>query len=47
MAPRNILVTGGSSGIGRATVKRFARAGDQVWMTYHRAGTARTRSSPK
>jgi NAD(P)-dependent dehydrogenase (short-subunit alcohol dehydrogenase family) len=33
--PRNVLVTGGSSGIGRATVNRFARAGDRVWFTYH------------
>ncbi|HEY7487289.1 MAG TPA: SDR family NAD(P)-dependent oxidoreductase [Streptosporangiaceae bacterium] len=35
-----MLVTGGSSGIGRATVDRFARAGDRVWFTY-RLGRAR------
>lgn len=31
---RNILITGGSSGIGRACVRRFAEAGDRVWFTY-------------
>ncbi len=35
MNPRNVLITGGSSGIGRATVNRFVRAGDRVWFTYH------------
>ncbi|MBO3749173.1 SDR family oxidoreductase [Streptosporangiaceae bacterium NEAU-GS5] len=39
---RNILVTGGSRGIGRAIVSRFARAGDTVWFTYHR-GAAEAR----
>jgi NAD(P)-dependent dehydrogenase (short-subunit alcohol dehydrogenase family) len=34
MIARTVLVTGGSSGIGRATVKRFARGGDRVWFTY-------------
>lgn len=34
---RNILVTGGSRGIGRATVERFSRSGDQVWFTYRSA----------
>jgi NAD(P)-dependent dehydrogenase (short-subunit alcohol dehydrogenase family) len=34
MRPRNVLITGGSSGIGRATVRRFAEAGDRVWFTY-------------
>ncbi|HEU5160747.1 MAG TPA: SDR family NAD(P)-dependent oxidoreductase [Streptosporangiaceae bacterium] len=33
--PRNVLITGGSGGIGRAAVTRFARAGDHVWFTYH------------
>jgi NAD(P)-dependent dehydrogenase (short-subunit alcohol dehydrogenase family) len=31
---RNILVTGGSNGIGREIVRRFSRAGDRVWFTY-------------
>ncbi|MFJ5260742.1 SDR family NAD(P)-dependent oxidoreductase [Streptomyces sp. NPDC088387] len=34
-AARNVLITGGSAGIGRACVERFARAGDHVWFTYH------------
>ncbi|GGN04138.1 SDR family NAD(P)-dependent oxidoreductase [Streptomyces fuscichromogenes] len=34
-ATRNVLITGGSAGIGRACVQRFARAGDHVWFTYH------------
>src|SRR5215470_6596134 len=37
---RNVLVTGGSSGIGRACVARFVAAGDQVWFTY-RSGRER------
>jgi NAD(P)-dependent dehydrogenase (short-subunit alcohol dehydrogenase family) len=32
--PRNVLITGGSGGIGRAVVGRFARTGDRVWFTY-------------
>ncbi|MGC0330725.1 NAD(P)-dependent dehydrogenase (short-subunit alcohol dehydrogenase family) [Streptomyces sp. SAI-170] len=39
-AARNVLITGGSAGIGRACVERFARAGDHVWFTYH-SGHAR------
>ncbi len=42
MRARTVLVTGGSSGIGRATVKRFARGGDRVWFTY-RHGRERAR----
>lgn len=39
---RNVLVTGGSSGIGRDAVRGFARAGDTVWFTYL-AGSARAK----
>lgn len=38
--PRSVLVTGGSSGIGRASVERFTRGGDRVWFTY-RSGRER------
>lgn len=31
---RNVLVTGGSGGIGKACVARFAAGGDRVWFTY-------------
>lgn len=31
---RNVLITGGSSGIGRSCVRRFAAGGDRVWFTY-------------
>jgi len=34
---RNILVTGGSRGIGRAIVEHFCQNGEQVWLTYHSA----------
>lgn len=37
---RNVLITGGSSGIGRACVARFADGGDRVWFTY-RSGRQR------
>ena len=33
-APRHVLVTGGSSGIGAALVRRFHTAGDAVTFTY-------------
>jgi NAD(P)-dependent dehydrogenase (short-subunit alcohol dehydrogenase family) len=39
---RNVLVTGGSSGIGRACVARFVAGGDRVWFTY-RTGRQRAR----
>jgi NAD(P)-dependent dehydrogenase (short-subunit alcohol dehydrogenase family) len=40
---RNVLVTGGSNGIGREAVRGFARAGDTVWFTYL-TGEARART---
>jgi NAD(P)-dependent dehydrogenase (short-subunit alcohol dehydrogenase family) len=43
MGERRVLVTGGSSGIGRAAVRRFARSGDTVWFTYL-AGADRARA---
>lgn len=39
---RNVLITGGSSGIGRACVTRFGDGGDRVWFTY-RSGRERAR----
>ena len=33
MTARTVLITGGSSGIRRATVKRFACGGDRIWFT--------------
>lgn len=42
MRTRAVLITGGSSGIGQATVERFAREGDRVWFTY-RSGYQRAR----
>ena len=32
---RNVLITGGASGIGRACVARFADGAHRVWFTYH------------
>ena len=40
---RTVLVTGGSRGIGAATVRRFAQAGDRVFFTYLRSEAAATR----
>lgn len=37
---RNILITGGTSGIGEAMVRLFAKSDDNVWFTY-RSGKAR------
>jgi NAD(P)-dependent dehydrogenase (short-subunit alcohol dehydrogenase family) len=32
MAPRSVVITGGTAGVGRAAALRFARAGDRVWV---------------
>lgn len=32
----NVIITGGSRGIGAACVRRFARRGDQVWFLYEK-----------
>ena len=37
---RTVLITGGSSGIGRAFVDTFAKNGDEVWFTYLRDSEA-------
>ncbi|GAA5156767.1 SDR family oxidoreductase [Pseudonocardia eucalypti] len=34
---RHVVVTGGGTGIGRAVAARFAKAGNQVWITGRRA----------
>ncbi|OLE28209.1 MAG: oxidoreductase [Actinobacteria bacterium 13_1_20CM_3_71_11] len=34
MSGRNVLITGGSNGIGRETVRAFAGTGETVWFTY-------------
>lgn len=40
---RNVLITGGSSGIGAELVRAFAAAGHAVWFTYNR-GEERARA---
>ena len=36
----NVLITGGSRGIGAATVRRFAEAGHRVWFLYEKEHAA-------
>ena len=48
----NVIITGGSRGIGAAAVERFARRGDRVWFLYEKnheaaaAVAARTGATP-
>lgn len=37
---RNVVITGGSRGIGAAAVARFAGAGDRVWFLYNQSDDA-------
>ncbi len=36
METKNVLITGGSSGIGKACVEHFANEGHRVWFTYYK-----------
>ena len=36
----NVLITGGSRGIGAACVRRFAQAGHRVWFLYEKEHAA-------
>lgn len=40
MSGRNVLVIGGSKGIGAAAVRKFRNAGDKVVFTYHKSELA-------